>query len=93
MALLAELNSYPGPRHVLDLSSELGLTSEQQKQIEQIYEEMKEQAIPLSLQFIEIEREMDQKFIDKTIAPDELSKLIQQSGEVHWKLRNTHNHI
>lgn len=29
MALPAELNGYPGPRHVLDLAAELELTSDQ----------------------------------------------------------------
>ena len=40
MALPAELNGYPGPRHVLDAaeSGELELTNEQQEQIQIIYE-------------------------------------------------------
>lgn len=29
LALAAELNGYPGPRHVLDLANQLGLTDEQ----------------------------------------------------------------
>ena len=31
LALAAELNHYPGPRHVVDLAKELGLTRQQQQ--------------------------------------------------------------
>ena len=43
MAKPAELNGYPGPRHVLDAVEAGGfeLTSEQQEQIEAVYEEMR----------------------------------------------------
>jgi len=44
-ALPAELNGYPGPRHVLDLASDLELTSEQQEQIQSLFDEMESQAI------------------------------------------------
>jgi hypothetical protein len=33
MAKAAELNGYPGPRHVLDLAQELGLTDSQRLQV------------------------------------------------------------
>jgi len=40
LAKAAELNHYPGPRHVLDLASELKLSEEQRLRIEQIYNTM-----------------------------------------------------
>ncbi len=90
MALPAELNSYPGPRHVLDLSEELNLTPEQKEQIELFYQEMSQQAVPLGQQFIEIEREIDGKFVDKSITSEELSELLKNSSEIKWQLRNIH---
>lgn len=89
MALPAELNSYPGPRHALDLSEELNLTPEQIEQIELFYQEMSQQAVPLGQQFIEIEKEIDEKF-DKSITSEELSELLKNSSEIKWKLRNIH---
>ena len=90
MALPAELNSYPGPRHVLDLSEELNLIPEQKEQIESFYQEMSRQAIPLGQQFIEIERKIDEKFVDKSITSEELSQLLKNSSEIKWQLRNIH---
>ena len=90
MALPAELNSYPGPRHVLDLSEELKLTPEQKEQIELFYQEMSQQAVPLGQQFIEIEREIDEKFVDKSITSEELSELLRNSSEIKGQLRNIH---
>ena len=90
MALPAELNSYPGPRHALDLSEELNLTTEQIEQIELFHQEMSRQAVPLGQQFIEIEREIDGKFADKSITSEELSELLKNSSEIKWQLRNIH---
>ncbi len=90
MALPAELNSYPGPRHALDLSEELNLTSEQKEQIESFYQEMSRQAVPLGQQFVEIEREIDEKFVDKSITSEELNELLKNSSEIKWQLRNIH---
>ena len=39
MALAAELNDYPGPRHVLDLSDKLGLTPAQRKRVSRLFAE------------------------------------------------------
>lgn len=90
MATMAELNSYPGPRHALDLAEPLNLTTEQRIKIERLYEDVMEQSIPLSRQLIEVEREMNEKFADRTISSENLSELVQKSGEIHWQLRNAH---
>jgi hypothetical protein len=37
MALAAELNDYPGPRYVLDLSNKLGLTPAQRKRVSRLF--------------------------------------------------------
>jgi hypothetical protein len=47
LALAAELNGYPGPRHVLDLGNQLGLTDEQRAHIQQMLEAMKSESVPL----------------------------------------------
>jgi Spy/CpxP family protein refolding chaperone len=90
MALPAELNDYPGPRHALDLSEELNLTPDQKEQLELFYQEMLQQAIPLGQQFIEIERAIDKKFVNKSITSEDLNELLKNSSEIKWQLRNIH---
>ncbi len=41
LALAAELNGYPGPRHVLDLAQELQLTAEQRRQTGDLFDAMR----------------------------------------------------
>ena len=37
-ARMAELNGYPGPRHLLDLSSQLNLSAQQTKEIQAVFD-------------------------------------------------------
>lgn len=40
LAKAAELNGFPGPKHVLELEAELGLTDRQKQTTQQIYDRM-----------------------------------------------------
>ena len=53
LARPAELNHYPGPRHVLDLARELELTGGQSEQLKKVFDRMHEGAIRLGGQIIE----------------------------------------
>ena len=44
-AKAAELNQYPGPRHVLDMAEQLDLTEEQSKKTQAVFDAMKSAAI------------------------------------------------
>ncbi len=90
MALPAELNGFPGPRHALDLAEELSLTAKQKEQLEAFYQEMLQESAPLGKKFIEIEREINEKFENKSISSEELSELLQKSSDIQWQLRNAH---
>ena len=52
-AKVAELNQFPGPRHVLDLIEQLHLSSQQIAQTNQIFEKMHERAIILGTRLVE----------------------------------------
>jgi hypothetical protein len=56
MAKLAELNGYPGPRHVLDLANELELNNRQKENITTIYDNMKKKAIDLGQEIVNVEK-------------------------------------
>jgi len=92
MAKPAELNGYPGPRHVLDAfqAGEFDLSEYQLEAIEDLFEEMQQKAIPLGEKIIELETAIDNGFKNKSITPDELKKLTHESGKTYADLRYTH---
>ena len=89
-AKAAELNGVPGPAHVLDMKQELGLHPEQIEKLENLYGEMKEQAIPLGLKFIELERKLNTYFANGTITEKLLHELLEQIAQVRKRLRYVH---
>ena len=40
LALAAELNGYPGPRHVMELGEQLGLTDRQRADVQRLFDQM-----------------------------------------------------
>ncbi|MDZ7805759.1 MAG: hypothetical protein U5K71_01420 [Gracilimonas sp.] len=92
MAKPAELNGYPGPRHVLDAfeAGEFDLTNDQLNVIQSLYNDMQQKAIPLGKQIVELETELDTHFTDKTISDDKLKELINASAQNYAELRYIH---
>ena len=92
MAKPAELNGYPGPRHVLDAydAGEFQLTNEQHKQIEALYEEMRSEAIELGEKIIDIEKGIDDAFTGKTITNAFLQEKVKEGADLYGKLRVVH---
>lgn len=92
MAKPAELNGYPGPRHVLDAynTGEFQLTNEQYKQVEALYEEMRSEAIELGKKIIDIENEIDDAFTSKTITNAFIQEKVKESADLYGQLRFVH---
>ncbi len=90
MAKPAELNGYPGPRHVLDLAEELKLSADQQIEMEKLFEVMQTQAIAVGERYLEAERQLEQAFRMKDINPDSLRTLIDVSAQARADLRFAH---
>jgi Spy/CpxP family protein refolding chaperone len=92
MAKPAELNGYPGPRHVLDAveAGEFELTSGQQEQIEALYEEMRSEAVGLGERIIDIEKAIDDAFLDGTISEELLQEKVLESADLYGQLRIVH---
>ena len=89
-AKAAELNGMPGPAHILEMENEIGLTQLQKKKIEHLYQQMKDQAIPLGLDLIEHERKLNDQFADKTITDSALRELLNDIALIRSKLRYVH---
>lgn len=90
LAKAGELNSYPGPRHVLDLSSELKLTQEQKEKTETLFVSMQTEAKKLGKLIIEKEKELDSIF--KANTPDEylIQNKIMEISQLMGQLRFVH---
>jgi hypothetical protein len=90
LALAAELNGYPGPAHVLELSDKLGLTVEQGARVQQLFESMKQEALPLGARLIEQETELDQQFAGRTVTPEMLKAATASIAITQGQLRESH---
>jgi Spy/CpxP family protein refolding chaperone len=90
LAILAELNGYPGPRHILDLSSQLNLTTAQEVKIDESYHTMNNEAKAIGAQIIAVEKEMNEAFSNKTITEEELRMLLEISADLYGQLRYIH---
>lgn len=90
MALPAELNGYPGPRHVLELSDELALTKEQRLRTQVLFAEMEQQAVVLGEQVIAGEQALDQLFADGRADEDDVTDAVLEIGRLHGLLRAHH---
>ena len=90
IAKLAELNGYPGPRHVLDIAQELQLTDRQRLEIELIYQNMSNNAKSIRSAIIAIEQDMDEAFANKTITEENLIAMLDKSANFYGQLRFVH---
>jgi Spy/CpxP family protein refolding chaperone len=90
IAKQAELNGYPGPRHVLDMASDLQLTDMQRIEIEHIFQNMSGKAKSIGAGIIAIEQDMDRAFANKTITQEKLKQMLDKSAELYGQLRFVH---
>jgi hypothetical protein len=90
LAMAAELNGYPGPIHVLELSEQLALSADQKARVEALFKSMKMEAVPLGAKLLALEENLDQQFANHSITSESLKTTIAQIGVTQAELRNTH---
>ena len=90
LALAAELNSYPGPKHVLEMADALELTVEQRTIVQQSHDEMKTSAVALGREIVDLERRLDEAFATGNIDANQLRELTAAIAERQGKLRYAH---
>ena len=90
LALPAELNGYPGPRHAIDLAEDLELTSEQKAQIQALFDEMQQQAIALGEEILAAEAALEEDFRQQTIDEMALESQLQAMATLEAQLRFVH---
>ena len=89
-ALAAELNGYPGPRHVLDLADSLNLDSVRRDAVVEIFERMHDQATRLGEEIVSLEARLDSAFASHKITSSELETRLTQLGALRGELRYVH---
>jgi hypothetical protein len=90
LALAAELNGYPGPSHLLELSDKLGLTSDQHSALKRMFDAMKAETIPIGENLIVQEQRLDHLFAEETVSEQQLKDATKDIGETQARLRNAH---
>jgi Spy/CpxP family protein refolding chaperone len=90
LALAAELNGYPGPRHVLELAEPLELTAEQQAEAQRLFDAMQAEAIVLGSQVIAGEAALDRLFATGAAADAAILAAAVEVGRAQGALRGHH---
>ena len=89
-AKAAEFNSYPGPRHVLELAEQLNLTEQQASRSKELFEAMRKDAVRLGTAIVEQENALNKLFAQHTISPKKLSEAIGHIAVLQGELRAVH---
>ncbi len=89
-SMVAELNSYPGARHVLDMAEQLQLSEKQIKKTNVIFQLMKIEAKKYGAALIEKEREIEYLFATKKIDAKKLNELTNGSAKIKAQIRLAH---
>ena len=89
-ALSAELNSYPGPTHILQMSEPLELSDAQKFEVEAIFKTMNSEAKILGNSLITLEADLEQLFREEKIDQTNLVELTSQISDVDGQLRALH---
>ena len=90
MALAAELNQYPGPKHVLEFRDSLKLTPAQLQKTRELYERMHTESVTLGKAIIRQERTLDSLFTHQAITTEILDSLVTRIGDLKGQLRAVH---
>jgi Spy/CpxP family protein refolding chaperone len=89
-ALAAELNHYPGPRHVLALADSLELSPAQRTEVEAIGDRMREKAITLGQRMVDTETALDRLFASAEIDAGSLERQVAEIARLEGELRAAH---
>ncbi|MCI0548446.1 MAG: hypothetical protein L0027_14320 [Candidatus Rokubacteria bacterium] len=94
LARAAELNGYPGPRHVLEAvhANQLQLSPAQLQSVQALYERMAGDARRLGEQILREERALEAAFRHRAITADDLKTRVARLGALQSELRLVHLH-
>ena len=90
LAKAAELNGVPGPKHLLEMSSEIELSPAQITSINAVWAEMNAKAKALGATYVALEKTLNEEFAGGAMSAERLEALLNEISKVHAELRYTH---
>lgn len=87
MALPADRNGYPGPKHLLELKSELKLTPEQEAAVQKLMAGTKEKALARGHEILLAEKRLDEMFSQyrpEAELREETYRIASLRAELRW---------
>jgi Spy/CpxP family protein refolding chaperone len=89
-AKAAELNGYPGPKHVLELSEQLSLSQAQRAATQALFERMLAAARADGQALVEAERSLDQLYAGKSATTASVNAQLAKIETLRARLRGIH---
>ncbi|MGA7307085.1 MAG: Spy/CpxP family protein refolding chaperone [Rhodothermales bacterium] len=90
LAKPAELNHYPGPKHVLQLADSLGISEDQRAKIEAIRQNMADKAAKLGMEYLHAEHELNELFSNEKATEKNVVEMTRKVEEKRAALRLAH---
>lgn len=90
LARAAELNHFPGPRHLLELASQLGLSTAQIRRVEEIHKTMKARAVVKGEQILRAELHLSNLFSAGKPSMEETRRITGHLGTMRGQLQAIH---
>ncbi len=86
----AELNHYPGPKHVLDEASKLGLSAEQLATTTTIFQGMQRDATHIGKEIVQKEEELEALYARKQATADNTGRVVNALAALQADFRRVH---
>ncbi len=90
LARAAELNGYPGPRHVIEFARPLKLSESQLAASRDIFARMQRAARAEGAALVEAERALDALYATKTATPQRVDSQLARIEAIRARLRGAH---
>ncbi|MCW8861251.1 MAG: hypothetical protein OQK07_02380 [Rhodospirillales bacterium] len=90
LSMAAELNHYPGPRHLIEMKDKIMLDLKQHDRIEMIFQTMRKNAVALGERIIDLETRLDRQFATGGAEIETVRPLIEKIGRAKAELRLVH---
>ena len=90
LAKAAELNGYPGPAHVLELSSQLKLSESQVARTRELHARMDAEAKAAGRLLVDAESELDTLFRERKATPELLAQSLGKVASLQARVREVH---
>jgi Spy/CpxP family protein refolding chaperone len=90
LAKPAELNSYPGPRHLLEVADKLNLSEAIKLKVKKSKEAMHAETSRLGKEIVENEKKLDALFASRSINKIRLAELTDTIAKLQGKNRAAH---